>query len=174
MKKYIVPSMKKEIYKGRIITLYNEEVKLPSGRVTKLDIVSHPGAAAIVPVMDDGRYILLRQYRHASGGYLYEIPAGTLNKDEEPLDCAKRELIEETGYSAKNFSKMIAIHTTPGFSNEVIHLYKATGLKEAETKFDFDEIIEVEIFTRDEVERMIKAGKITDAKSLVGLLLSLI
>lgn len=159
---------KKMLYKGRIITLWNEKVRLPNGNLTNLDIITHPGASAVVPITNDGRFVLVKQYRHAAGRYIYEIPAGTLNKHETPLACAKRELIEETGYKAKKIKKLITIRTTPGFTNESIHIYLAKGLSPAETSHEFDEVMSVKIFSKGELIKMIKTGKIVDAKTLVG------
>lgn len=157
------------IYQGRIIRLEKVRVRLPNKKWADLDIVSHPGASAIVPVMEDGSFILIRQYRYAAGGYIYEIPAGTLNKGESPLQCAKRELIEETGFAAKTFKKMMSLRTTPGFTNEVIHIYLATGLSKARIKHDFDEVMDVEIIPKVKLIKMINNNDIVDAKSLVGL-----
>ena len=159
----------KLIYRGRIIRLEKNRVRLPNGRIVDLDIVRHPGASAIVPIMDDGSYILIKQYRHATGGYIYEIPAGTINKGESPLQCAKRELIEETGFSAKRFKRLISLRTTPGFTNELIHIYLATGLSRAEIRHDFDEVINVKIVSKRKLIKMINSNEIVDAKSLVGL-----
>lgn len=162
---------KKITYKGRIITVYCERATLPNGEAVDLDIVRHPGAAAAVPVLDDGRFVLLRQYRYAAGGYLYEIPAGKLDhKEENPLACAQRELAEETGYRAERWEKLVSIRTTPGFSDEIIHLYLAEGLSDGPTAHEHDEVIELCLLTRQEIERAIDAGEITDAKTLVGLL----
>lgn len=157
-------------YSGRIITLYKQKVKLPNDAVANLDIIHHPGASAVVPITNDGKIVLVRQYRHAAGGYLYEIPAGTLNKNESPLTCAKRELIEEAGFRAKKFKKLITVRTTPGFTDESIHIYLATKLTPAQTNYDFDEVMSVCTFTKPQVKKMIKKRKITDAKTLVGLL----
>lgn len=163
-------SKSKLVHKGRFIDVYEETVRLPNGNTVVLDIVRHPGASAVVPVLDNGEFVLLRQYRHAVGGYLYEIPAGKLDiEGEDPLECAKRELAEETGFAAKNWRKLISIHTTPGFTNEVIHIYLATGLTEGMTSHEHDEIIEIVRVDRKRLEAMIDAGEITDAKTLVGL-----
>jgi ADP-ribose pyrophosphatase len=160
-----------QTYKGRVIQVHQEEVVLPNGNKVLLDLATHPGASAVVPVLDDGRFIMLRQYRHAAGGYLYEIPAGKLDKkDEDPAECAKRELLEEAGYRAGKIEKLISIHTTPGFCNEMIHIYLATKLTKDKTNHEVDEIIEVEFFTRAELEKMLDNGQISDAKTLVGLL----
>ena len=133
----------------------------------------HPGASAIVPMLDDGRIVLIKQYRHAVGGYIYEVPAGKLDNNEAPEDCAKRELIEEIGYRAGQLEKLISIHTTPGFCNEMIHIYLATELQKDQVNHEPNEVIEIEYFTKIEIKEMINSGKITDAKTLVGLLYAL-
>lgn len=160
----------KFIFKGKTIEVYQEHVKLPNGNTALLDIVKHPGASAIVPIHDDGRFVLIRQYRHAVGGYLYEIPAGKLDiKGEVPLDCAKRELLEETGFTARKWSPLVSINTTPGFSNEIIHIFLAQGLELLKTSHEADEVIEVYEFSREEIEQMLFKGDIQDAKSLAGI-----
>lgn len=161
--------MKKAIYRGRIITLYKERVRLPNGRVAELDIIRHPGACAIIPVTDKGEIILVRQFRFAAGGYIYEIPAGTLKKNENPLSCARRELIEETGFAAKRWKKLISIKTTPGFTNEVIHIYLAKGLITKKMCHDFDEVMTVKKIPMAKIKKMILNGKIVDSKTLAGL-----
>lgn len=160
---------KQRIYNGRVIDLDRFLVRLPGGKMTTLEIIDHPGAAAVVPIANDGRIILIRQYRHAAGGYLYEIPAGTLNEGEKPLNCAKRELVEETGYRAGRWKKLRTIFTTPGFTNEKIHIYLASNLAPAKTKHDFDEVIEVCMFKKEAVMEMIKGRRIVDSKTIIGL-----
>ena len=157
------------VYKGRIIDVYKDTVTLPNGNTIALDLVKHPGAVAIVPILDDGRVVMIRQYRYAAGGYIYEIPAGKLEPNEDPFTCAKRELLEEIGYKTKDLKKLTAILTTPGFSNEKIHLYLATGLTKDKTDHQKDEVIEVVYFNKNEVENMITCGEIVDAKTIVGL-----
>ncbi|MEE8494719.1 MAG: NUDIX hydrolase, partial [Nitrospirales bacterium] len=118
----------KNIYKGRIVTLNIDSVVLPNGTGVDLETIRHPGAAAVVPVKDDGTIVLIRQFRHAAGGFIYEIPAGTLHQGEEPLVCAARELEEEIGYRASTFEHLTSILPAPGYTDEVIHIYQATGL----------------------------------------------
>lgn len=158
------------VYKGVVVDVYKEEANLPNGNRVTLDLVRHPGASAVVPIMNDGRFVLLRQYRHAAGGYLFEIPAGKFDKKgEDPLACAKRELAEETGYTAKKWTRLITIRTTPGFSDEQIHIFLAEDLLEGRLSHEHDEVIEVLHFSRAEIERMLSGGEITDAKTLVGI-----
>src|SRR5256885_11312922 len=120
--------MTKKIYTGRVVTLNVDTVTLPNGLTVDLEVIRHPGAAAIVPMKDDGTVILIRQFRHAAGGYIYEIPAGKLHHGEDPRDCAARELEAEIGYRASSFELLTSIFTAPGFADEVIHIYKRTGL----------------------------------------------
>jgi len=163
--------IKRELkYKGKIIDIYKDRVLLPNGNETDLDFIKHMGASAIVPVTNDGKFVLIKQFRHAGGGYLYEIPAGLLDKEgEEPLDCAQRELKEETGFKAKKWSKLASIKTTPGFCDEVIHIFLAEDLTSGDSAHEFDEVIDVKYFSRDEIESMLDVGEITDSKTLIGL-----
>jgi ADP-ribose pyrophosphatase len=159
-----------EIYRGRVVNLRRESVELPNGRTIELDLMDHPGAAAIVPLDDEGRVILIRQYRHAAGGYLWEIPAGTLDDGEAPATCARRELIEEAGVEASRWDELGAIFTAPGFCNERIHLYLARELKPAALDRDEDEYItDVKPVLLEEALAMIDRGEICDAKSSVAL-----
>jgi len=120
--------MVRNIYTGKVVTLNVDTVKLPNGVTIDLETIRHPGAAAVVPMKDDGTVVLIRQFRHAAGGFIYEIPAGKLSPGEDPLHCAARELEEEVGYRASSFELLSSIFTAPGFADEVIHVYKATGL----------------------------------------------
>jgi len=165
------------IHQGRIIRLEEHTVEFPDGSEGKLDVVRHPGAAAVVPFLDDPtaedpRVLLIRHFRHAAGGWLWEIPAGKLDAGEQahPERCAHRELQEETGYSAQSVTHLLSIVTTPGFSDEVIHLYMATGLTKGEHAREADEFMELHEFTLSKVRKMIQDKEITDGKSLVALL----
>lgn len=159
-----------EIYRGRIVNLRRAVVELPGGGETTLDLMDHPGAAAIV-AMEAGEVVLIRQYRHAAEGYLWEIPAGTLEPGEAPADCARRELVEEAGVSAARWRELGFIFTAPGFVNERIHIYLAEELGEAPLNRDVDEVIdEVRRVPLEEAVAMIERGEIVDAKTTVGLL----
>ena len=158
------------VHDGRIVKLDLEEVHLPNGNVVTLEIVRHRGAAAVVPVDDDGRVVLIRQYRHATKGYLLEVPAGTLDPGETPEACALREVEEETGLRAAHLDPLGFIWTTPGFTDERIWLYRATGLTPTAAAHESDEIITVERLPLDEAVRRALAGEITDAKSVCALL----
>ena len=155
---------------GRSFSFKTDEVELPNGKKTTRDIVDHPGAVAIVPVLDDGRIVLVRQYRYATGKDLLEIPAGTLEKGEAPDTCARRELKEETGYTAGSMKKILSMYMAPGYSNEVIHLYLATELKAGEQSIEEDEIIIFEPYGPDELLGMIEKNVIEDAKTIAGVL----
>ena len=158
------------LHKGRSLSFKTDEVELPSGKKTTRDIIDHPGAVAIVPVLDDGRILLVRQYRYATGKELLEIPAGTLEKGETPDTCARRELKEETGYTAGSMKKMISMYMAPGYSNEVIHLYLATELKAGEQGTEEDESIILEPYGPDELLGMMEKNVIEDAKTIAGVL----
>jgi ADP-ribose pyrophosphatase len=159
----------KHIYKGKIVTLNVDTVKLPNGVTVDLEVVRHPGAAAVVPLKDDGTVVLIRQFRHAAGGFIYEIPAGKLQSGEDPLHCAARELEEEIGYRAAAFELLSSIFTAPGFTDEVIHIYKATGLTPGRQQLDRDEVLEVLEMPLKEAVKRIQDGMIRDAKTIVGL-----
>ena len=146
-----------------------DTVLLPNGLTVDLEVVRHPGAAAVVPLKEDGRVILIRQFRHAAGGFIFEIPAGKLHPGEDPTVCAARELEEEVGYRAGKLELLSSIFTAPGFTDEVIHIYKATGLTTGRQQLDRDEVLEVIEMPLSEAMNMIEAGTIRDAKSIVGL-----
>ena len=160
----------KNIYTGKIITLNIDTVTLPNGVTIDLEMVRHPGAAAVVPLKDDGTVMLIRQFRHAAGGFIFEIPAGKLHPGEDPKACAARELEEEIGYRAGTLEPLSSIFTAPGFTDEVIHIYKATGMTTGHQQLDRDEVLEVIEVPLQEALAMIQAGSIRDAKTMVGLL----
>ena len=162
---------RKEIFKGRLINLFTHTHKLPNGRDAYFEEIEHPGAAIIVPVMR-GKVVFIRQYRAVIGEYIWELPAGTLNKGELPRSCARREVTEETGYKVKGLKRLGRIYTTPGFCNEAIHVYKAECSSRTSTNMDFDEIIEVKLFTKKEVRDLFKKGRIVDAKTISALALA--
>jgi len=159
-------------YQGRIIRVAAETVTLPNQRVTRLDVVRHPGASAVVPVTDGGTVILIHQFRHAIGGYLYEVPAGTLSPGESPEACAQREVEEETGYRPGRLVRLGAIVTAPGFSDEQIHLFLATGLQRTRQSLDHDEVLTVVEMPLDEAMAKIQDNTIRDAKSIAALVLA--
>ncbi|MCP4112487.1 MAG: NUDIX hydrolase [Desulfobacteraceae bacterium] len=146
-----------------------ENITLSNGVTVDIDILRHPGASAIVPLSEKNTVILIRQYRHAVGDYIWEIPAGTLNPGELPIACAKRELVEETGFSAREFQKLGEITPVPGYSDERIHIFLGTGLEPAEQNLDMDELLNVHEIEFDETIEMIRNGDIQDCKTISGL-----
>lgn len=165
----------RHIHTGRVISLDVDTVRLPDGSVREMDMIRHSGAAAVVPFLsdptgEDPQLLLIRQYRYAAGGYLWEIPAGRLDAGESPVACAHRELREETGCTAASMVPLTAFLTTPGFTDEKIHIFMATGLTAGETSREADEFIEVVTKPLSEVLLMIERGEIVDAKTLVGIL----
>lgn len=162
----------RHIYKGNIINVDNLTITLPDGRQATRDIVRHPGASVVVPLNEKGEVYMVRQFRKPIDMVTLEIPAGKLDPGEDPLVCAKRELKEETGLEAKEIQHLVSIHSTPGFSDEVLHMYSATGLSEGESCADEDEFISTEKYPVADLIDMILNGKITDAKTIIGVLLA--
>ena len=156
---------------GRIINVDRLQVKLPDGREAMRDVVRHPGAVAIVALTDDGRICLVRQYRTALGRVTVEIPAGKLDPGEDPMDCAVRELQEETGMKAERMAFLTTIATSVGFCDELIHIYMATGLTFAKSSPDADEFINVDLVDLGEFIDAVLDGKVEDAKTVVGALI---
>lgn len=160
----------RRIFTGRIITLDLEEILLPNGRRAELEIVRHPGGAAVVALDAQGRVCLLRQYRHAAGGWLWELPAGKLDPGENPEQTASRELLEEAGVSASQWSSLGSLISSPGVFTEVIHLYLARGeLSASAWRHEPDESIEVHWIPLSQALIWAMDGTIRDAKTLVGL-----
>ena len=160
------------VYRGKVFELISENVTLENDTTTDVEFIEHPGATAIIPFLDDTRVVLLKQYRHALKKYIWEIPAGTLDPQEETISCAQRELIEETGYSADNWHKLGEITPLPGYSDERIHIFLARDLQPVEQHLDKDEIIDVHEVKFTEALDMIKRGEIQDGKSIAGLYLA--
>ena len=161
--------MTKNIYTGRVVTLNIERVRLPNGLTVDLEVIRHPGAAAVVPMKNAGTVILIKQFRHAANGFIYEIPAGQLHPGEDPLHCAARELEEEIGYRSDRFELLSSILTAPGFADEIIHVYKATNLTKGMQQLDQDEVLEVVEISLPDAITTIEDGPIRDAKTIVGL-----
>lgn len=166
-----VEGSNEEVFSGRLLKVQLDHVTLPNGNDATREYIRHPGAVAVVPVLDDGRIVLVKQCRYPLGTVMWEIPAGKLDHgpEEDPLECAKRELSEETGYEAGSWQRMISIATTPGFSDEIIHLYKAWNLTKFAQHTDEDEFISIKAFTPEEIREMILQGELYDAKTLCAL-----
>lgn len=161
----------KVAFAGRLLKVNIDTVTLPNGRETTRELIHHPGAVGVVPILDDGSMVFVKQYRYPLGTVLYEIPAGKLDPDEDPDVCARRELSEETGYSAREWQKLTSIVTTPGFTDEVIHLYAARGLEKYAQHTDEDEFIDIVVLTPQQVKQMVLEGTIYDSKTLSALCL---
>ena len=160
------------VYAGRLLKIDRDRVELPNGRTTDLEMVRHPGAAAVVPFVSDDDILMVRQFRYATSGFILEVPAGTLNKGETPDACAHREVEEEAGHRAGRLVKLGAIYTTPGFTDEVIHLYAARDLTPTGQHLDHDEVLTVERLPLARAIEMIRDGGIVDAKSICALMLA--
>ena len=162
----------KRIFEGRLVNLRVDTVELPNGRTATREVVEHKGAVAIVPMLDHEKIVLVRQFRQPAGAVLLEIPAGTLDKGEDPADCARRELVEEIGYFPEKLTEMFHSYLAPGYSTEMLHTFLAEDLRQVGQNNDVDEFIEVvPVNLRDAVE-MINTGEIMDAKSICGILLA--
>ena len=165
----------RRIYTGRVLNLDIDRVRFPNGSVGELEMIRHSGASAVVPFLSDPageepQLLLIKQYRYAANDYLYELPAGRLDPGEAPLDCARRELREETGCSAESVEYMYTMFTTPGFTDEKIHLFLASGLTHGETSHETDEFLEVETMALSRALELIRDGVIRDAKTALGIL----
>ena len=160
------------VYKGKIVDFYKDTMAIPNGNVVFWDHLEHQGAAAVIPVLADGRIILVRQLRNSVEKYTWEIPAGGLDgKDEQTIVAARRELAEETGFTTdEELELLISIHTTVAYCNEKIDIYVAHGLKEGLQHLDEDEFLDVKAFTVDEIKEMIYSGKMTDAKTISAIM----
>lgn len=160
------------LWQGSVGSFGLDSVVLPTGQRAELAILHHPGAAAVVPFIDRERIVLLRQYRHAAGGTIWEVPAGKLDAGEEPALCAARELAEETGYRAGRIERTGMIFTTPGFTDERIHLFAAFDLTPGATALEHNEVIQCEIVALSDALAMIERGEICDAKTIAALFLA--
>jgi ADP-ribose pyrophosphatase len=166
----------REIHHGRVVHLFVDRVRFPDGSEGELDMIRHSGAAAVLPVLGDPdgpdpHILLIRQYRYASGGYLLEVPAGRPDRPGEDWEvCARRELEEETGLVARQLTHLTSIFTTPGFTDEKIHLYMATGLSNGQQSLDADEFVEPVVMPISDALEKIRTGEISDAKTICALL----
>ena len=162
-------------YSGRVVSLDVDRVRFPDGSIGELEMIRHSGASAIVPLLSDAsgadpQIMLIRQYRYATEGYVYEIPAGRLEAAEPPEECARRELKEETGCTAERLDHVFTMYTTPGFTDEKIHVFLATGLTRGETAREGDEFIEIVTLPLSRVLEMIRDNEIVDAKTALSIL----
>ena len=163
------------IYTGRVLNLDEDSVRFPDGSTGKLEMIRHPGASAVLPFLEDPSspdpaVVLIRQFRHATDDFIYEVPAGRLDAGESPEHCAARELAEETGYQASRFDRLTTIYTTPGFTDERIHLFMATGLKPGTHNREADEFLELHRFRWSEVLELVRSGKVVDGKTLSSIM----
>lgn len=161
-------------YSGRIISLDIDRVRFPNGSIGELEMIRHPGASAVVPFVSepglDAEILLIKQYRYAAERFLYEVPAGRLDSGEAPVDCARRELKEETGYSARGLEHLLTMFTTPGFTDEQIHVFLAYGLEPGDTAHEPDEFMSIERVTMREAVELVHTGSIVDAKTALAIL----
>ncbi|WP_445492084.1 NUDIX domain-containing protein [Niallia sp. 03133] len=157
-----------KIFEGRIITVQVDEVELPNGKTSTRELVKHPGAVAIIAMTDEERIVMVEQYRKPLEKEIVEIPAGKLEKGEDPAVCAKRELEEETGYGCNNLELLTSFYTSPGFADELVHIYLAKGLYKIEegAGLDEDEFVNLMEVTLEEAEEMVKNQRIFDAKTI--------
>ena len=161
---------RKNIYKGYFFDLFEDQVVWVNGKTLDRVLIQHPGISVMLPVLDSDRLILVNQYRYGAKKNLWELPAGTIDVGEAPLACAQRELQEEIGFKAESWTPVISCYSSPHYSSEMIHAFVAEDLVKTETNLDDDEVIEVRVFTSDEVKEMLQSGQIIDAKSLITLM----
>lgn len=159
-----------DVFQGRVIKVRVDTVLLPDGNTARREVVEHPGAVVILALNEGDEIIMVRQYRHATGEVLLELPAGKRDPGESPLVCAKRELEEETGYSAQEWQVLFSFYTSPGFCNELLHFVVARGLVKGDSHPDGEEFLEVLQVPVEEARRMVAAGEIKDAKTILGIL----
>jgi len=161
---------KKTVWRGRAVNFDVDTVRLPDGKLATREYMSHPGAVGVVPFLDKDTVVLVRQYRHPVGEVTLELPAGKLDARESVLTCVKRELAEETGFTARKITPLIQYWPTPAFADEVLHLFVATGLKAGQVNADEDEFIETAIMPFKKALDLVRTGKIRDSKTVIGLL----
>jgi len=158
----------RRVYDGRVVSLRVDRIRLSGGAVFEREVVEHHGAVAMLPLLDDGRLLLIKQYRHPVGENLLEIPAGTLHEGETPEECARRELIEETGYEPQVIEELFSCFMAPGYSSEKIHIFLASKLRKVGHRPEVDEQIELEPVTLEKAGAMLKSGEMKDAKTIAG------
>ncbi|GMQ56999.1 NUDIX hydrolase [Vallitalea sediminicola] len=161
---------RKEVFNGKRVRLVIDKLRMPNDKEVNWELITHPGAAAVIPVDNDGNIIMVRQYRNAADDYVLEIPAGGVEEGEDPSICATRELEEETGYKSDNIEYLLKFYSSIGITDEMISIYVATDLKESVQNLDDDEYVTIEKYKLDELINMIYSGEITDGKTISGLL----
>lgn len=161
-----------QVFDGKIVKVFVDDVRLPDGREARWERVIHPGAVGMVPLLSDGTIVLVRQYRHAVGKVLLEIPAGKLEEGEPPEACARRELAEEVGYRAGEMVKLAEFYNSPGYSDEYFHLFLARELEEGQAEAEPDEFFQVETMHLEEAFDLISSGEVRDAKTVIGITLT--
>jgi ADP-ribose pyrophosphatase len=165
----------RRVYDGRVINVDIDTVRFPNGSTGELEMVRHPGASAVVPFLtdpqgDDPQILLIKQFRHAADAFIYEVPAGKLERGEPPIECARRELREETGCTAETMEHVYTLFTTPGFTDEKIHVFMASGLTRGAVAHEKDEFMTVETVTMSRALELVKTGELADAKTALALL----
>jgi len=157
------------LWHGKTFDLISEDQVLPNGKPVTVELIRHPGSSAVVPLLEEGKVVLIRQYRPAVGDYLWEIPAGAMRPGEDPLACARRELREECGLEGSRFDELGVIAIAAGYSDERIHLFMATGIRPGEQHLDEDELLTIHVFPFDAAMEMIQRGEIHEAMTIIGL-----
>ncbi|MDR3071409.1 MAG: NUDIX hydrolase [Endomicrobium sp.] len=161
---------KTKMYHGSVVDLFCDEVELPNGAVATREYLDHPGAASVLPFVDDKNIVLIKQYRYPIDQITYEIPAGRIDKGEVPIECASRELVEETGYRAKELEMVLSFYPAPAFSTEIIYIFSAFGLEAGRQNQEDDEFLSSEIINFKDAVKMVKVGKIKDSKTIIALM----
>ena len=161
---------KRPVYRGRTVGFNVDVIRLPNGKTAQREYLDHPGAVAVLPFLDPRSIVLVEQYRYPVGTSTLEIPAGKLERGEDPLACVKRELVEETGYAARRIRRLVSYWPTPAFSNELLHIYRADGLKPGRSSPDEDEFLRVHVMPLAAALKMVRTGRIRDSKTVIALL----
>jgi ADP-ribose pyrophosphatase len=168
-KSNFIVRQRSEVYRGRIVNLTVDHITTGNGIDTLREVIHHPGGAAVVPVLENGDVLLVRQFRYPMGESLLELPAGKIDHQEPPEQTALRELAEEVGFQAGKLEKIAEFYSTPGFCDELLHVYLATGLVPVGTRHDEDEEIEILRFSREELKVLLRTGQIRDGKTILGI-----
>ncbi|MGH8671961.1 MAG: NUDIX domain-containing protein [Burkholderiales bacterium] len=163
------PVSSKTVYKGRLLHVKEDQVRLPNGHIATREYIDHPGAVIIIAVLDNGDILMERQFRYPLGKIFYELPAGKIDEAEDTLTCAQRELLEETGYTAKDWQYVTSLHPAIGYSSETMVLYLARGLSYAGQQLDKDEFLEVLPMPLNQALEKVRCGEITEVKAMIGL-----